>query len=115
LPLINAECQGLQQLFINLFTNASDAMPQGGTLAIQVYTEHTDTDYIAIDITDTGMGIQPDDLAKVMDPFFTTKLENKGTGLGLSICRRIVQEHHGLITITSEVDKGTTISLKLPL
>lgn len=115
LPMINADCQGLQQVFINLFTNASDAMLQGGTLTIKVYKEHTDTVYIVIDISDTGIGIKPDDLAKVMDPFFTTKLESKGTGLGLSICRRIVQEHHGLIVITSEVDMGTTVSLKLPI
>lgn len=115
LPLIHADCQELQQLFINLFTNASDAMPQGGTLTFRVYAEQADTDYVAIDIIDTGMGIQPDDLAKVMDPFFTTKPKGKGTGLGLAICRRIVQEHHGLLIITSEVDKGTTVSLKLPV
>ena len=115
LQLIHADSRELQQLFINLFTNASDAMPKGGTLTIRVYEEHADTDCVAIDIIDTGMGIQPDDLAKVMDPFFTTKPKGKGTGLGLSICRRIVQEHHGLIIITSEVDKGTTVSLKLPI
>jgi len=115
LPLIHADRQELLQLFLNLFTNASDAMPQGGTLTIRVYTGYADTDWVAVDIADTGMGIQPDDLAKVMDPFFTTKPKGKGTGLGLSICRRIVQEHHGLITITSEVDKGTTVSLKLPI
>lgn len=115
LPLINADCQGLQQIFINLFTNAIDAMPQGGTLTIRVYTEDIDTGFIVIDISDTGMGIKTGDLAKVMGPFFTTKPKGKGTGLGLSICRRIVQEHNGFITITSEVDKGTTVSLKLPL
>ena len=115
LPLIHADCQELQQLFINLFTNASDAMPQGGTLTIRVYVEQADTDCVALDIIDSGMGIQPDDLAKVMDPFFTTKPKGKGTGLGLSICRRIVQEHHGLIIITSEADKGTAVSLKLPV
>lgn len=113
--LIDADCQELQQLFINLFTNASDAMLQGGTLTIRVYAEQAATDYVGIDIIDNGMGIQPDDLAKVMDPFFTTKPKGKGTGLGLSICRRIVQEHHGLIIITSEVDQGTTVTLKLPV
>lgn len=115
LPLVQADCQELLQLFLNLFTNASDAMPQGGTLTIKVYTVHADIDCVSIDIADTGIGIQPADLSKVMEPFFTTKPEGKGTGLGLSICRRIVREHHGSITITSEVDKGTTVSLKLPV
>ncbi|MEG6520361.1 sensor histidine kinase [Desulfotomaculum sp. 1211_IL3151] len=115
LPKINADSQGLQQVFINLFTNACDAMPQGGTLTIRVFIDPIDSEYIAIEFSDTGIGIQPEALSKVMDPFFTTKLKNKGTGLGLAICRRIMQEHHGLINITSEIGKGTTVSLKLPL
>jgi signal transduction histidine kinase len=115
LPLIHADSQELLQLFLNLFTNASDAMPQGGTLTVRVYEGHTDIDCVAIEIADTGMGIQPDDLAKVMDPFFTTKPVGKGTGLGLSICRHIVREHQGLITIASEVGKGATVFIKLPM
>lgn len=115
LPLVHADRQELMQLFLNLFTNASDAMPQGGTLTIRVCEEHTDNGYIAIEIGDTGMGIPPEDLEKVMDPFFTTKPEGKGTGLGLPICRRIMREHQGLISISSEVDKGTTVFLKLPV
>jgi signal transduction histidine kinase len=114
LPPLYADRQELQQLFLNLFINAGDAMPQGGTLTVRVYA--VDTAHITIDIADTGIGIRPDDLPLVMEPFFTTKPEGKGTGLGLSICRRIVQEHHGgKISIASEVDRGTTVSLKLPV
>ena len=116
LPLLHADCQEMQQLFLNLFTNAGDAMPQGGTLTVRIYTEHMEGDnYIAVDTADTGVGIPPGDLPRVMDPFFTTKPEGKGTGLGLPICRRIVQEHGGSITITSEAGTGTTVSLKLPV
>jgi len=112
LPSIYADCQGLQQVFINLFINASDAMPNGGVLTVRIYSS---AEHIAIDIIDTGLGIQPNDLAKVMDPFFTTKPAGKGTGLGLSICRRIVEEHGGIITINSVIDRGTTVGIKLPL
>lgn len=114
LPLIHADSQELLQLFLNLFTNASDAMPQGGTLTIRVSEGTADNGCIAIEISDNGMGIQPGDLAKVMEPFFTTKPAGKGTGLGLSICRHIVRDHLGLISIDSEVDKGTTVSIELP-
>lgn len=113
LPMLYADCQELQQLFLNLFINASDAMPEGGMLTIRICSEPSDC--VAIDIVDTGMGIRPDDLSQVMDPFFTTKPEGKGTGLGLSICRRIVHEHRGIITITSTVDEGTTVGLKFPI
>jgi signal transduction histidine kinase len=115
LPLIHADSQELLQLFLNLFINACDAMPQEGTLTIRVYEGHADTSCVAIEVADTGMGIQPDDLEKVMDPFFTTKPAGKGTGLGLSICRHIVREHQGVITIASEVEKGTTVFIKLPV
>ena len=70
---------------------------------------------VVIEIADTGVGITADDLQKVMEPFFTTKIEGKGTGLGLPICRRIAQEHHGTFDITSEVGKGTTVRVVLPV
>ena len=68
-----------------------------------------------IEFADTGVGIPPENLEKVMEPFFTTKEEGKGTGLGLAICRRVVQEHHGTIQIDSEVGKGTTVRIVLPV
>ncbi len=67
-----------------------------------------------IEISDTGIGIAPEDLPKITEPFFTTKAEGKGTGLGLPICRRIVEAHQGTLDITSTPGKGTTIRLFLP-
>ncbi|MBM2811786.1 MAG: domain S-box protein, partial [Chloroflexi bacterium] len=66
------------------------------------------------EVADTGVGISPEDLPRVTEGFFTTKEEGKGTGLGLAICQRILQEHHGTLTITSEVGQGTTVRLLLP-
>ena len=111
-PLIHADRQQLRQLFLNLFTNAGDAMLRGGTLTIRVNRTET---RIGIEISDTGTGISPENLLKVMEPFFTTKLEGKGTGLGLSICRRIIEELKGTIDIQSEVGRGTTVAISLPV
>jgi PAS domain S-box-containing protein len=116
LPIIHADRQQLRQVFLNLLTNASDAMTQGGTLTVRVaegQTEHG-AGAIVIEFADTGTGIKPDDLLKVWEPFFTTKGEGKGTGLGLAICHRIVEEHKGTINIESEVGQGTTVRITLP-
>jgi signal transduction histidine kinase len=112
-PMVQADRQQLRQLFLNLFTNASDAMPQGGTLTLQVRTDPPGQQ-IEIAIADTGMGIAAEDLPRVMEPFFTTKPEGRGTGLGLPICRRIVQEHQGTLYIVSTVYEGTTVLVTLP-
>jgi signal transduction histidine kinase len=116
-PLIHADRQQLRQVFLNLVTNASDAMPQGGTLTLRVAAGTTPTGgpMVRVEVSDTGGGIAPEDLSQVMEPFFTTKAEGKGTGLGLPICRRIVQEHHGTLELTSVVRQGTTVHLMLPI
>ncbi len=116
-PNIYADRQKLRQVFLNLLTNAGDAMAQGGTLTLRTapITVDAETPAVNIEVSDTGGGIPPDQLAKVMDPFFTTKEEGHGTGLGLAICRRIVQEHQGLIELLSEVGKGTTVRITLPV
>jgi PAS domain S-box-containing protein len=113
-PLIHADRQQLRQLFLNLFTNASDAMPKGGTLTIRVAAQPEEK-MVFIEIDDTGTGIPPEILPKVMEPFYTTKPEGKGTGLGLAICRRIAQEHRGTLDITSEgiPGKGTKVRITL--
>jgi signal transduction histidine kinase len=108
-----ADCQQLRQVFLNLFSNAADAMPGGGTLTIRVSAADSPTQ-LFIEVSDTGEGIPPEILPKLMTPFFTTKPEGKGTGLGLPICRRIIQEHRGELNIASEVGKGTTVSIRLP-
>jgi signal transduction histidine kinase len=109
-----ADRQQLRQLFLNLFTNASDAMPKGGTLTIRVEAQ-TDEEKIFIEIADTGIGIPSEILPKVMEPFYTTKPEGKGTGLGLAICRRIVQEQRGTLDITSEGISGRGTKIRITL
>jgi signal transduction histidine kinase len=113
-PMIRADRQQLRQIVLNLVTNASDAMPGGGVLTIRVDKAPTTLPGVVISITDTGTGIPPEDVQRILEPFFTTKPEGKGTGLGLPICRRIAQEHHGTLDIESEVGKGTTVRVVLP-
>jgi PAS domain S-box-containing protein len=113
-PTIQADRQQLRQLFLNLLTNASDAMPNGGKLTVRVAPDGSSETAVAIEFADTGEGIAPENLEKIWDPFFTTKPEGKGTGLGLAICRRIVEEHGGTIEITSQPGSGTTVRMILP-
>jgi len=117
LPIVYADRQKLRQLFLNLITNAGDAMPHGGRLTPRVHRgEFPDgRRALIIEIADTGVGIPPELLPKVMDPFFTTKEEDKGTGLGLAICRRVVHEHSGSIELQSIVGNGTTVRILLPV
>jgi signal transduction histidine kinase len=101
----------LQQVFLNLFLNARDAMPKGGWLSIA--TRGSDGMAVA-EVGDTGSGIPSEHLARIYDPFFTTKAIGQGTGLGLSITYGIVREHDGTITCDSEVGQGTRFTLALP-
>jgi PAS domain S-box-containing protein len=116
-PIIQADRQQLRQVFLNLLTNASDAMPGGGTLTLRTTmdTLASGKRVVVIEFADTGVGIPRETLPKVMEPFFTTKEEGKGTGLGLAICRRAVHEHQGTIQILSEVGNGTTVRIALPV
>ncbi len=102
----------LQQVFMNLFLNAKDAMPRGGTLNLRSYENNSE---IVIEINDTGVGISKEDIKKIYDPFFTTKSVGKGTGLGLSVSFGIIQEHSGRISVESQPNKGTSFSLYLPV
>lgn len=116
-PTIYADRQKLRQVFLNLLTNASDAMERGGQLSLTISRDvlPDGSAAVRIEVTDTGGGIPDAHLAKVFDPFFTTKEEGRGTGLGLAICRRVVDEHQGEIRIDSEVGKGTTVTILLPV
>jgi signal transduction histidine kinase len=115
LPTIQADRQQLRQLFLNLLTNAGDAMPQGGTLTLNAKRSVLrDAEAVQIDFSDSGEGISPQNLEKIWEPFFTTKPEGKGTGLGLAICRRIVEEHGGKIDIESSAGSGTTVHIVFP-
>ena len=102
----------LQQVFLNLFLNARDAMVKGGWLTIGTRFEGQDA---VVDVADTGSGIPPELLSRIYDPFFTTKAPGKGTGLGLSVIYGVVQEHRGVIECESEPGQGTRFTLKLPL
>jgi signal transduction histidine kinase len=111
-----ADRQKLRQVFLNLVSNAGDAMPNGGTLTLRI-KRHLLPDGrsgVLIEVVDTGCGIPQDILPKVMDAFFTTKEEGKGTGLGLAICRRIVQDHQGSIHIESQPGQGTIVRITMP-
>jgi signal transduction histidine kinase len=110
LPTIHTVRDHIKQVLLNLFLNALEAMPQGGTLRIQ--TAKAAHRWVTIAIQDHGLGIQPEDIAHLFDPFYTTK--PKGTGLGLSISYDIVAQHGGEILVDSELGKGTTFTIRLP-
>jgi signal transduction histidine kinase len=115
LPTIFADRQKLRQVFLNLLTNAADAMPEGGRLRLRAGVETADGQtLVRIEFADTGAGIDAEHLHRVTEPFFTTKPEGKGTGLGLAICRRVVEEHRGSMHIESQTGRGTTVALRLP-
>jgi signal transduction histidine kinase len=97
---------------MNLLVNAAQAIPGRGTLTIR--TLHLGTE-IQVKISDTGVGIPRENMRKIFDPGFTTKGVGVGTGLGLSICYKIIQDHHGRIAVESEVGRGTTFTITLPV
>jgi len=106
----------LQQVFLNLFLNAKDAMPDGGTLSVAT----SNGSVVSVRVSDTGSGIAPEHIQRIYDPFFTTKTapregQNRGTGLGLSVTYGIIQEHAGQIRVESNPGAGTTFALDFPL
>jgi len=112
LPPVRGNAGKIQQVFLNLFLNARDAMEEGGRLTVEAAS---DGERARIEVRDTGRGIPPEDLARIYDPFFTTKGAKKGTGLGLAVTYGIVREHGGTIDVTSQVGQGTSFRLDLPL
>jgi signal transduction histidine kinase len=114
LPPIHADRQQLRQVFLNLTTNASDAMPEGGRLTVRAQADLT-LEHVVVEFIDSGEGIAESDLKKIWQPFYTTKPEGKGTGLGLPICSRIIEEHGGEISLQSKLGKGTTVRVALPI
>ncbi len=109
---VNGNQGKLQQVFLNLFLNARDAMPAGGVLRIRTWGRNGSA---LVEVTDTGDGIAPEHLARIYDPFFTTKGARKGTGLGLSVTYGIVKEHGGSIEVESHPGSGTRFRLEFPL
>jgi PAS domain S-box-containing protein len=119
LPKMKMDLSQMHQVFLNLFLNAIQAMPEGGELRIAaepVYTSSnrpSNPDYVKVIISDRGHGIPPEILPRIFDPFFTTRA--KGVGLGLSISYRIIKRHGGTIRVESQPDSGTIFSITLPL
>jgi len=115
LPLIQGNAGKLQQVFLNLFLNAKDAMPEGGTLQVRTANGNG----VSVTVSDTGSGIAQEHIDRIYDPFFTTKNTprdgKRGTGLGLSVTYGIIQEHAGKIRVESRMGRGTTFYLEFPL
>jgi signal transduction histidine kinase len=111
LRLVNGDSGQLQQAVIALATNALDAMTLIGTLSIRARNED---DRVVVEVSDTGLGIPPENLPKIFEPFFTTKEVGHGTGLGLAVCYGILTEHGGTLDVQSTVGVGTTFTITLP-
>jgi two-component system NtrC family sensor kinase len=118
LPDILIDPSQIEQVFVNMVVNACQAMPDGGRLCVNMYADYH-RHYLVTIIEDSGHGIAAEHLAKVFDPFFTTKDQPTtglaGTGLGLSVSYGIIQNHGGHIGVKSEVGRGTTFTVELPL
>ena len=120
IPLVSGDPTHLQTLFLNLISNALDAMPNGGLLMIrtreiQPQPSSGNRRWLEISITDTGIGITEESKKRIFDPFYTTKKMGEGTGLGLAICENIIKEHSGRLDVESEVGKGSTFLVYLPI
>ena len=124
LPLVYADVGMIEQIILNLAVNARDAMPDGGKLTIRTKVEDFKRattgqtqakPHVCLSVTDTGYGIKPEILPRIFEPFFTTKEVGKGTGLGLATVYGIVQQHHGEITVQSELGKGSTFNVFFPI
>jgi two-component system sensor histidine kinase HydH len=108
-----ADPEKMEQVIINLCLNAMQAMNHGGTLTVSVDPSTIkDAGFVSFKVTDTGMGIAPDNLNKIFDPFFTTR--EFGTGLGLAIVKKFIESHSGYITADSAPGKGATFTVFLP-
>ncbi len=114
-PMALVEARRIEQVLVNLLTNAGHAMPDGGTLTVRSgLIMDVTPPRVFVEITDTGEGISKRDLGRIFDPFFTTKEPGKGTGLGLSVSHGIIVDHGGKIDVESEVGAGTTFRIILP-
>jgi len=113
IPQITADANQIRQVLINIFLNAAQASPKGGTITVATQKVKFE-DYVEIKVTDTGSGISKEDLKHVFDPFFTTK-KGEGTGLGLSISYSYIKSHNGQIAINSNINEGTEVKIQLPI
>ena len=117
IPLVNADAKQMQQVFINLITNAADAIKSKGEITINTFLEqsgkYNEGEFVVVEIKDDGIGISPEEMKKIFNPFFTRKAE--GTGLGLPITQRILHQHNGVIDVESQEGVGTSFYVKIPV
>jgi two-component system NtrC family sensor kinase len=113
LPRVSCDAQQMEQVMINLVMNASEAGPDGARISLRLLPER-DKRYVAIEVEDYGVGIQPEHLGRVFEPFFTTKDDGKGVGLGLAVAYGIIEAHGGTIEVRSDPGKGTLFKVRLP-
>jgi signal transduction histidine kinase len=111
-PAVQGDPNQLQQVLVNLFVNAADAMAEGGTLRVGLRS--AEDDQVELRVADTGCGIPPQDVERIFEPFFTTKETGQGTGLGLLVTKRIVFDHGGRIDVKSREGEGTEFRIVLP-
>jgi signal transduction histidine kinase len=115
LPEILMDTDQVRQAVNNLISNALDVMSEGGTLTVETCMEQFhEVDYVVVEVTDTGPGLPAEALNMIFEPFYTTKEIGAGTGLGLSICKKIIDEHNGLIFADSEPGQGTSFKMMFP-
>ena len=124
--VVDADRRQIEQVLLNMFVNAWQAMPDGGKLYLETSIAHLDEAacsphqvepgrYVKIAVTDTGIGMDESTRQQIFDPFFTTKEKGHGIGLGLSSAYGIIKNHGGIITVSSEVGQGTTFNILLPV
>jgi len=111
LPEVSVDVGQLEQVFLNLFTNSIDALPQGGSVGV---AGRAVDDQVVFEVSDSGSGITAEDLGHIFDPLFTTKRPGKGTGLGLSIVRDVLAAHGGSVEVASQEGRGTRVIVRLP-
>jgi signal transduction histidine kinase len=112
IPLLNIDAEQMEQAILNIVLNSIQAMNAGGELSLSTIYDKK-SDFVEITVSDTGMGIMPEDFDKIFEPFFTTK--DKGTGLGLAISSRIIEDHKGFLEVSSKPGIGTEFIIKLPI
>jgi signal transduction histidine kinase len=114
LPFVRGNASQLKQVFMNIIVNAAEAMHGNGTLTITTFRAR-EQKTVFVEFADTGEGIPQENLTRIFDPFFTTKEVGKGTGLGLATSYGIIEDHGGKISVKSQVEKGTTFTIELPI
>ena len=116
IPPVFVDADHVSQALINILVNALDSMPNGGELTIKTDACKKHGECVTVSIADTGCGIRDVNIDKIFEPFFTTKNKEgeKGLGMGLAISKRIIEDHHGEISVESKVGQGTTFSICLP-